>query len=124
MKKTLRKITSVLLAAALICGCWSLSALKAEAQSDTVYIHFHDHEPGESAKDSILYTALVERGDTYAPRPTDVAVSERSEDNIILVVTGWKDADGNVYDETHPATRPAAYIWIPSSCHTDSLRRK
>ena len=102
MKKTLKRTSSILLAAVLLLTSLGLQTRQAAAESNTVYIHFHDHEPGEAEKDSILHTALVNRDDSYAPRPTDVAVSERSEDNIILVVTGWKDADGNVYDENNP----------------------
>jgi Icc-related predicted phosphoesterase len=84
-------------------GLMPLDQVAAETKSgDLVYIHFHDHEPGEGAIDSILHTVIVNRGETYGPRPTEVAVSERTEDNITLVVTGWKDAEGNVYSETSP----------------------
>ena len=102
MKRTIRRISSFLLAAALVLSAAALPARKAAAAGDKVYIHYHDSEPQAGQKDSILHTALVNRGDTYVPRPTDAAVSERSEDNIILVVTGWKDADGNIYDEDNP----------------------
>lgn len=73
-----------------------------EEAKDVVYIHYHDDEPAEGKTDSILYTAVVKRGDKYSPRPGDTEVSERSEDNISLVVTGWKDAGGTVYSTENP----------------------
>ena len=75
--------------------------------ADAVYIHYHDDEPSAQRQDSILYTAVVGRGDSYTPRATDVEVSQRSEDNIALVVTGWKDAAGTVYDVDNPITTDA-----------------
>ena len=104
-----RRVFCVLLALILMFGLMPLDQVAAETKSgDLVYIHFHDHEPGEGAIDSILHTVIVNRGETYGPRPTEVAVSERTEDNITLVVTGWKDAEGNVYSETSPVQTEGA----------------
>ena len=75
----------------------------ADSPSRLVYVHYHNDEPDEGSRDSVLYTALVDRGDSYAPRAGDAQVSERTtEDGIPLVVTGWKDKDGTEYDAENP----------------------
>ncbi|MBO4537295.1 MAG: InlB B-repeat-containing protein [Erysipelotrichaceae bacterium] len=70
--------------------------------ADVIYVNYHDDEPAEGKTDSVLYTAVVVRGTSYSPRPSDTEVSERSEDNIALVVTGWKDSEGTVYSTDNP----------------------
>ena len=98
----LRSIFCVILALVLVFGMMPMERVSAEDTGDLVYIHFHDHETEAGERDSIVHTVIVNRGESYGPRPTDVQVSEQSEDNIILVVTGWKDAEGNVYNENNP----------------------
>ncbi|MCR5066920.1 MAG: InlB B-repeat-containing protein [Erysipelotrichaceae bacterium] len=69
---------------------------------DLIYINYHDDEPSDDKADSVLYTAVIARGESFSPRPGDTEVSERSEDNITLVVTGWKDSEGTEYSTDNP----------------------